>query len=57
MLEYDADSRQRQRAFVVVVRSRVLRIRLAHAMRQTSWLRLRSRYLTKRLNQEWHGPF
>jgi hypothetical protein len=39
---------QRHHAFVVVVRSRVLRYRLRRARRHTSWLMLRSRYLIKR---------
>jgi hypothetical protein len=48
MVEPDAETAQRQRAFVLVVQSRALRLRLTCAQRQTSWLMRRSRYRMRR---------
>ena len=48
MIDADAEHAQRHRVFVVIVRSRALRLRLSRARRQTSWLIQRSRYLIRR---------
>ena len=54
IVEADLESAQQHRAFVVVVRSRALRLRLTRANRETSWLMRRSRYLMKRFADPTH---
>ena len=50
----------RQRAFVIVVRCRVLRARLERAHRRSRWLMARNRLLRKEWRAIWegrqHGP-